>query len=92
MIFYQSRQAGKLPDDWVEANVAQASKKGFGTIRQTTGRYPQMCLCQISQTYHLQANSAYIPFFEKHNLINTCTAWLSIKTLMRKPALDYRYN
>ena len=40
IIFDQSLQTGKLPDDWVEANAAQSSKKGIGTLRQTTGRYP----------------------------------------------------
>ena len=36
----QSLQTGKLPDDWVEANVAPVFKKGIGTLQQTTGRYP----------------------------------------------------
>ena len=40
IIFDRSLQTGKLPDDWVEANVALSSKKGIGTLRQTTGRYP----------------------------------------------------
>ena len=40
IIFDQSLQTGKLPDDWVEANVAPVFKKGIGTLRQATGRYP----------------------------------------------------
>ena len=35
IIFDQSLQTGKLPDDWVEANGAPV-----GTLRQTRGRYP----------------------------------------------------
>ena len=40
IIFDQSPQMSKLPDDWVEANVAPVFKKGIGTVRQTTGQYP----------------------------------------------------
>ena len=40
IIFDQSLQMGKLPDDWVEANVAPVFKKGISTLQQTTGRYP----------------------------------------------------
>ena len=41
IIFDQSLQTGKLPDDWVEAICCPSlQKKGIGTYRQTTGRYP----------------------------------------------------
>ena len=40
IIFDQSLQTGKLPDDWIEANVAPVFKKGDRHSPQTTGRYP----------------------------------------------------
>ena len=55
IIFDQSLQTGKLPDDWVEANVAPLFKKGD---RHSPTNYrpidiPHMCLCQITLTHHL---------------------------------------
>ena len=51
IIFDQSLQTGKLPDDWVEANVAPVFMKGIGTLRKTTGRYPShVCVPNYSNT------------------------------------------
>ena len=41
IIFDQSLQTGKLPDDWVEAiMLPQSSKKRISNLPQTTGQYP----------------------------------------------------
>ena len=45
IIFDHSLQTGKLPDAWVEANVAP-SKKGINTLPQVTGRYPSHVFVQ----------------------------------------------
>ena len=66
--------------------LPQSSKKGIGTLRQTTGRYPT-CVC-AKLLENIICKQIMSHFFEKQNF-NTCTTWLSIKTLMRKPAFDY---
>ena len=54
IIFDQSLQTGKLPDDWVEANVAPVFKKrGSALSGKLQADIPHMCLCQITRTHHL---------------------------------------
>ena len=54
IIFHQSLQTGKLPDDWVEANVAPVlKKKGSALSGKLQTDIPHMCLCQITRTHHL---------------------------------------
>ena len=53
-IFDQSLQSGKLPDDWVEANVAPVFKeRGTALSGKLQADIPHMCLCQITRTHHL---------------------------------------
>ena len=53
IIFDQSLQTGKLPDDWVEANVARLQKRGSALSGKLQADIPHMCLCQITRTHHL---------------------------------------
>ena len=54
IIFDQSLQTGKLPDDWVEANVAPVFKKRDRHFpAKLQADIPHMCLCQITRTHHL---------------------------------------
>ena len=54
IIFDQSLQTGKLPDDWVEANAATVyKKKGLALSSKLQADIPHMCLCQINRTHHL---------------------------------------
>ena len=74
----QSLQTGKLPDDWVEANVAPVFKKGD---RHSPENYRPMsltCVC-AKLLEHIICTQIMSHFFEKQNF-NTCTAWLFIKT------------
>ena len=85
IIFDQSLQTGKLPDDWVEANVVPVFKKGD---QHSPANYRPISLTCAKLLEHIIRKPNYVPFFEKQNF-NTCTTWLSLKTLMRKPAFDY---
>ena len=53
-IFEHSIRTGKLPDEWVEANVAPVFKNLL-----------DMCLCQIARTHYLQEH--YDPLYQKQN-------------------------
>ena len=86
IIFDQSLQTSKLPDDWVEANVAPVFKKGD---RHSPANYRSIsltCVCAklLEHNIYKQIMSH---FFGKQNF-TTCrpTAWLSIKTLMNAKA------
>ena len=86
IIFDQSLQTGKLPDDWVEANVAPVFKKGD---RHSPANYRPIsltCVC-AKLLEHIICKQIMSHFLD--NKILTCTTWLSLKTLMRKPAFDY---
>ena len=61
--------------------LPQSSKKGIGTLWQTTGWYPShVFVPNYSNTSFVNKN---VPLFGKQN-VNTCTTWLSIKTLLIK--------
>ena len=54
IIFDQSLQTGKLPDDWVEANVCPSlQKRGSALSGKLQADIPHMCLCQSTRRYHL---------------------------------------
>ena len=87
IIFDQSLQTGKLPDDSVEANVAPVFRNGD---RHSPANYRPIsltCVC-ANLIEHIICKQIMSHFFGKQNF-NTCTTWLSLKTLMRKPAFDY---
>ena len=87
IIFDQSLQTGKLQDDCVEANVAPVFKK---EVRHSPANYWPISLTCVSAKLleHIICKQIMSHFFGKQNF-NTCTSWLLIKTLMRKPAFDY---
>ena len=64
--------------------LPQSSKKGISILRQTTLYRPISFTCVLFVPNYLNTSFVnkldYLPFFEKQNF-NTCTAWLSIKTL-----------
>ena len=77
IIFDQSLQTGKLPDDWVEANVAPVFKKGD---RHSPANYRPIsltCVCG-KLLEHIICKQIMSHFSEN-----------KILTLMRKPAFDY---
>ena len=83
IIFDQSLQTGKLPDGWIEANVAQVLKNGD---RHSPANYRLIsltCVC-AKLLEHIICKQIMSHFFGKQNF-NTCTACISIKT----QAFDY---
>ena len=69
IIFDQSLQSGKVPDDWVEANVAPVFKKGD---RHSPANYRPISLTFVPN----YLNTSFVnkcPIFRKHNF-NTCIA------------------
>ena len=55
----------KLPDDWVEADVAYVFKKGIGSLRQTIGlgHYPSHVLAPIYSNKSFV--NKFVPFRKK---------------------------
>ena len=77
IIFDHSLQMGKLPDDWVEANVAPVFKKGD---RHSPANYRLISLtCVCAKLLEHIICKQIISHFSENKIL----------TLMRKPAFDY---
>ena len=75
-IFEHSIQIGKLPDEWVEANVAPVFKK-------------RTCVC-AKLLEHIICKSI-MTHFTKKRIFNTCATWFPCRAFMRKSiTIDHR--
>ena len=88
-VFDQSLQTGKLPDDWVEANVAPVLKKmGSALSSKLQADIPHMTVFVPNYSNTSFVNKLCL-IFRKTKLYHLYNIWLLIKTLMRKPDFDY---